>query len=368
MIYMPTKLIDIKDKLFENIFDHAPNGIAIVSLDFRWVKINQSLVDLLGYSEDEFYAMTFPDITHKDDVHADMEKIGELLKGDVDSYQIEKRYFHKTGTLIWVLLSVSLEFDEHGLPLYFISQIVDITKRKEMLSQINMIGEIAKVQNDKLMNFAHIATHDFRSHLGNLVMITGFMEEELEGIQNDSNFKMLKESLSQLDNTISHLNEVRKAEFSAGENLKTLRLRTFVERAIYNINAIARHEKCEIINVVDDTLEVLGVEVYLDSVILNLLTNAIKYSSKARQSYVQVRTIVKDGYVVLEVNDNGLGIDLDKYKYEMFQFRKTFHQREDSRGIGLFITKNHVERMGGKIEVESQVDIGSTFRVFLKKA
>lgn len=365
---MPTYLANIKDKLFENIFDNAPSGIAIVGLDFRWVKVNRSLLDLLGYSEEELYAMTFPEITHKDDLDVTMEQKKQLLAGKIDTYQIKKRYFHKTGRIIWVLSSVSLAHNDDGTPLYYISQAVDITKHQEMLGQMNAITDIAKHQNEKLKDFAHIATHDIRTHLGNLNVITGFMEDELQGAKDDDNFKMLKEALTQLENTISNLNEVRKEEFSAQKNLKSLSLSDFVANSIYNVSAIAQHEKCEIINEVEENLDVLAVPVYLDSVILNLLTNAIKYSSKERRSFVRLSTIVSGDFVVLEVKDNGLGIDLNAHKQDLFQFKKTFHEREDANGIGLFITKNHMESMGGRIQVISKVDVGSTFRLFLKPA
>lgn len=365
---MPIHLPLVKQELFENIFNNAPNGIAIVGLDFSWVKVNQSLMNLLGFSEEEFYAMTFPDITHKDDLDADMEQLGQLLRGEIESYQIEKRYFHKKGGIIWVLLSVSLQPQEDGMPLYFISQIVDITKRKEMLWEMNAITDIVRTQNERLTDFAHIATHDIRSHLGNLSFITGFMEEEIKGIEKDGNFKMLKEALIQLETTLAHLNEVRKEEFSAQGHLKALNLNAFIVSVIYNINAIAKYEHCEIINEIDPNIQVLAVPVYLESVVLNLLTNAIRYSSNKRDSYIQLRTVIYDGYVILEVIDNGLGIDLEKHGYKLFQLEQTFHQHKDSRGVGLFITKNHIEHMGGKIEVESRVDEGSTFRVFLQEA
>lgn len=361
---MARHLEKVKDKLFENIFDHAANGIAIVALDFRWVKVNRSLVDMLGYSEEEFYTMTFNDITHKDDLHTDMDHLGRLLRGEIEDYQVEKRYFHKKGKIIWVLVSVSLQMDEFGDPRYFITQVLEITNRKELLLEMKDITEIMRGQNEKLLNFAHIATHDIRSHVGNLGMITGFMEEEIENIGEDPNFKMLKDSLAQLESTIVRLNEVRKNEFHP-KDLKVISLRNFVESVIYNINAIARHEHCEVINEIDPDIKVRAVAIYLESVILNLLTNAIKYSSDERQSYVKLHAYPQDKFVVLEVSDNGLGIDLKKYGSRLFQLEQTFHNHDDSRGVGLFITRNHIENMGGKIEVESEEEVGSTFRVFL---
>ncbi len=365
---MPTYLVNIKDKLFENIFDHAPNGIAIVGLDFKWGMVNRSLLDLLGYSQEELYTMTFPDITHKDDLPLAMEQKAQLLEGSIDSYQMKKRYFHKTGRIIWVLSSVSLAFHEDNTPLYFISQAVDITKHQEMLWQMNSLTDIARNQNERLRDFAHIATHDIRSHLGNLKVIAGFMEEELKEIKKDDNFIMLKEALSQLESTICNLNEVRKEDFSTQDSLKPLNLNDFVTNNLYNISALARHEKCKIVNAVDDELEILAIPVYLDSVILNLLTNAIKYRCKDRKSHVELRTVVNDDFVILQVTDNGLGIDLDAHRHDVFQFKKTFHQHEDAQGIGLFITKNHMESMGGKIEIQSQVDAGSTFSLHFRRA
>lgn len=364
---MPTHLLKIKDKLFENIFENAPNGLAIVGLDYRWVKVNQSLIQLLGYSETEFYAMRFPDMTHKDDLDNDVQQLENLLNGRISSYQIEKRYFHKTGSVIWTLLSVSMERHQDGSPLYYISQVVDITKQKALLWEMNTLSEIAKNQNEKLLNFAHIATHDIRSHIGNLGMITDFMEEEIEGIRQDENFRMLRESLSQLESTISNLNEVRRDDFCLHGNLKSKNLSAFVENAIYNTIAIARNEDCRIINEVDDEVYVMGVAVYLDSIILNFLTNAIKYRSRERKSFVRLRTEIQDNFVVLEIEDNGLGINLNIHQNDLFQFRKTFHKLPDSKGVGLFITKNHIDSMGGHIEVESEVSVGSRFRIYFMK-
>lgn len=365
---MPTHLVHIKDKLFENIFENAPTGIAILGLDYRWVKVNRSFLDLFGYSEQELYAMTLPEMTHKEDLNSTMEQKQQLMAGTIESYQVRKRYFHRSGRIIWVLSAVSLAFHEDGSPIYYIVQVVDITEHQEIIWQMKSLSEIAKNQNKQLRDFAHIATHDIRSHIGNLGMITDFMEEEIDGIKNDENFKMLKESLSQLEVTISNLNEVRRDDFSLHGNLKTKNLRSFVERAVYNMNAIAENEECEVINEVDAGVNVMGIAIYLDSIILNFLTNAIKYRSQTRESFVRFRTFLEEDYVVLEIQDNGLGIDLDLHGEDLFQFRKTFHQTPDSRGVGLFITKNHVESMGGRIDVESKVDVGSTFKVYFQKA
>ncbi|MCC5940290.1 MAG: HAMP domain-containing histidine kinase, partial [Balneolaceae bacterium] len=108
-----------------------------------------------------------------------------------------------------------------------------------------------------------------------------------------------------------------------------------------------------------------GVESYLESILMNVLTNGIKYCSDERESHVIFYIEKEQNYLVLCVKDNGLGIDLEKNRDKIFGMYKTFHEHPDSRGIGLFITKNQIEAMGGKIDVESEVGKGSIFKIYL---
>jgi PAS domain S-box-containing protein len=120
-----------KGVLFQNAFDHAAIGMALVAPDGRWLKVNQSVLRLTGYSEEELLRLRFQDITHPDDLDLDLENVKKLLTGEMAEYHMEKRYYHKSGAIVWVLLSVSLVKDENGVPRFFISQIQDITARKE---------------------------------------------------------------------------------------------------------------------------------------------------------------------------------------------------------------------------------------------
>ncbi|MEO8157004.1 MAG: PAS domain S-box protein [Betaproteobacteria bacterium] len=115
---------------FRNTFDFAAIGMAIVSLDGKWLQVNKALCGLLGYTDAQLKAMTFQDITHPGDLEADLEQVQRILRGDIRDYQMEKRYFRKDGREVSTLLSVSLVRDPDGKPLQFISQIQDITARK----------------------------------------------------------------------------------------------------------------------------------------------------------------------------------------------------------------------------------------------
>lgn len=129
------------EERFRAAFETAAIGMALVGLDGHWLKINQSLTRIIGYEEQELRGMTFQDITHPDDLEADLTLKRQLLAGEIDHIRMEKRYFHKDGHVVWALLSASLARDAQGKPLHFVSQIVDITERKEEASRTRYMAE-----------------------------------------------------------------------------------------------------------------------------------------------------------------------------------------------------------------------------------
>ncbi|MDQ3288320.1 MAG: EAL domain-containing protein [Pseudomonadota bacterium] len=118
------------EKRFSGAFEHAPNGVALVAPDGRWLKVNRALCDFLGYTEAELLTRTFQAITHRDDLDRDLGKLRSTIAGDTDGYRMETRYLHKGGRVVHALLSVSLVRDDKRQPRYFISHVQDISKRK----------------------------------------------------------------------------------------------------------------------------------------------------------------------------------------------------------------------------------------------
>lgn len=123
------------EKRFRGAFETAAIGMALVSMDGHWLKVNQALSDMLGYSASELQNMTFQDITHPSDIEADLGHVRDLVAGAITYYHMEKRYFHKNRHVVWVLLSVSLVRDGLGSPIHFVAQVEDITDRKRSEEQ-----------------------------------------------------------------------------------------------------------------------------------------------------------------------------------------------------------------------------------------
>jgi len=154
--------LEESEERFAGAFEHAPIGVALLSPEGKWLKVNQALCALVGYSEAELLTLTFQDITHPDDLEADLGHVRQILAGEIFTYQMEKRYFHRLGHVVTVLLSVSLVRDEQGLPLYFISQIQDISERKRTENALRESDEKFHQLADNITDAFWIRSADMR--------------------------------------------------------------------------------------------------------------------------------------------------------------------------------------------------------------
>ncbi len=179
-----TELKIVQDKLrksqesLQAAFDSSHIGMALVGLDGKWIRVNPSLCHSIGYTEKELMEMTFQQISHFEDLDKDLALLNELIQGERESYQIEKRYCHKNGQIVHTVLSVTGVRKRNGELSHFISQIMDISPRINAEKRLTRLVEVTSQQNDSLLNFAHIVSHNLRSHSSNLSMLSGFLSTE----------------------------------------------------------------------------------------------------------------------------------------------------------------------------------------------
>ena len=139
-IAAPRERLREAEERFEKAFDHAPIGMALVSPDGAFMRVNQSLCEIVGYDAETLVNKTFQEITHPEDLNADLEFVRQVLAGERRTYQMEKRYFHADGRVVWVMLSVSLVRGADGEPIHFISQLEDITDRKKLEERLRYLA------------------------------------------------------------------------------------------------------------------------------------------------------------------------------------------------------------------------------------
>ncbi|HEX8507229.1 MAG TPA: ATP-binding protein [Hymenobacter sp.] len=243
----------------------------------------------------------------------------------------------------------------------------DVTLLVDNLERTKRLLALTNQQNARLQNFAYIISHNIRSHSANLTALVSFLEAATDETQAAMFLQMLKTSTNKLAETIVNLNEIVITN-STGPQPRELRgLRQEVDRTLDALNVLIHQNQVAVSVDIPAEATVNVVPAYLDSILLNLISNAIKYRSASAPPRLALGCYREDGYTVLTLQDNGLGIDMARNHGKVFGMYKTFHGNEDARGLGLFITKNQVEAMNGKIEVDSQVGVGSTFKVYFSE-
>lgn len=305
-------------------------------------------------------------------IHPDDRKRREAdkkkgLKKNHVAYESIYRVRHEDGRYRWLMSrGRAVDFDANGKAIRSVGIHKDITEMKEKEIELANTINIISSQNNRLSNFAHIVSHNLRSHASNLKMLIDLFKTAEE----EEKAEMLKhlEAISNgLSVTISHLKELVEIQFEIKTTKEKLNLRSYLKN-ILNIlhNEITKHGVTIEVNIpLDVTVDYNPA--YLESILLNFTTNAIKYSSPDRKPMLMFDFNIVEGKKVLAISDNGLGIDLKEHKNSLFGMYKTFHKHQNSRGIGLFITKNQIEAMGGRIEVMSEVNKGTTFKIFFNE-
>lgn len=239
----------------------------------------------------------------------------------------------------------------------------DINENKTNEINLQNSLDIIATQNSRLFNFAHIVSHHLRSHSSNLSLIVELLkeartkEDKLELLPN------VVDISENLDSAISYLNEIVNRESLLQKNKRLTKFEDALSGVMASTSSLINRENAKIIAEFNALKEISYIPEYLESILLNLVTNAIKYKHPGRKPVIYIQTYIEQDREFLEVSDNGLGIDLDQYKDKIFGMYNTFHSNPEAKGIGLFITKNQVETLGGTISVNSTIDVGTTFKI-----
>jgi len=244
--------------------------------------------------------------------------------------------------------------------------LLAVRSSRKSRKHIQRLFQTTRRQNTKLSSFTYIVSHDLRSHATNMTSLLKILVKDRPELLDETAYAMLERSASNMARTIDDLHELLSAEdlHKAG-NLQSIALIDVVTRVADNLQLTAKENNVQLRIDVPAQLSLHTIAPYIESVVHNLLSNGIKYSAHDRDAYVDLRAETHDGNAVITVSDNGLGIDLVDKARTLFQPYRTFHRHRDARGLGLFITRNQVEALGGNISVESTPGEGSTFTVIL---
>jgi signal transduction histidine kinase len=239
----------------------------------------------------------------------------------------------------------------------------EVDLRTQQLKQANQ--ELID-QNNQLEQFAFISAHNLRAPLARILGLAHIMELSDVQQEKESVMQRLVTSTKDLDNVIRDLNTILDIKKHTS-NFIEVDLQASLERVNKSLEREYEETNARLNSDFNAAQKVYAVGPYVDSILYNLISNSIKYRHPEREPKIIIRTQLEHEYVKLTIADNGLGIDLLKHRKSMFNLYKRFHLHMEGRGLGLYLIKTQMVALGGKIDVESEPEIGTTFSVYFKK-
>lgn len=355
------KIQNETEQNLQQIFEFYPVPILLVDNETNRIHLaNKKLSELMEYSIEELIGKEtvefYENIDDRNDIINEYQQEGRINNREV-------RFIKKSGEALDVLLSSEL-ISLNGR-LFKLSGFIDISRRKKVEYSLNRSLQLVSDQNTRLLNFSYIVSHNLRSHAGNIKSIVRFLglsktEEEKKLLMD--NLRIVSENF---ENTMLHLNEIVQINSNVNIYLEDLNLFDYASKATEMLEELIATKAAIILNRIPDNFIIKYNPAYLESILYNFLSNALKYSSPERIPEIHLDAFWEQERPVLVCKDNGLGIDLEKNGDKLFGMYKTFHSNKDAKGIGLFMTKNQVEAMHGKIEVESKINKGTQFKIYL---
>jgi PAS domain S-box-containing protein len=345
---------DFKYDLF---FALSPDLLCIAGYDGYFKKINPSVSKLLGYTMEELYAKPINDFVYHDD-KATTAKVRDALTKSKPLYNFENRYVTKDGEIVW-LSWTSLPVDKDQL-IFAIAK--NITHKKRLEEERNqMLTQLAEV-NDDLNRLNYTTSHDLRSPVNNLLAIFSLIDTSK--INDGETLELIEISKSAAENLkqmLNHYVDVLSVKNTMLVTIEEVDLLECLNKVMKSIGSLIQTSKAAIHADFSNLNKVKFNTSYMESILLNLITNSIKYAHPDHSPIISMYAERVNGVSQLIVTDNGIGFDMEKVKHRIFGLHQKFHTHEDSKGIGLYLIHNHITRLGGQISIESNKNTGTKF-------
>lgn len=341
----------------EHFFELSADLFCIAGYDGFFRKINSSVSKVLGYTEAELMAVPISSFIHPDDRGITARYREELLNGE-PLLHFENRYVTKTGDIVW-LSWTSMPVPEEEL-VYAIAK--NIThKKSEEADRNKLITELGNLNAD-LKQLSYTTSHDLRSPVNNLLSVFNLLNKHhIEDEEVHHFLAVLKSGTETLKETLNEYVDL----LSQNKHLKIEKEQVYFndvcETVTRSIQTLIADSKADIQTDFNSLPAIHFNRSYLESIFLNLISNAIKYAFPGRPPVIELHSWTENGELLLSVTDNGRGFDMEKVRDRIFGMHQRFHEHNDSKGIGLYLVHHHVTIMGGRITVNSEPDKGTSF-------
>ena len=359
-------------KLLETVITQSKDSILITEANStshripKIVYVNPAFSEMSGYQSNEIIGKS-PNIFKGPKSDSDeLKKLLRAIKNEEECL-IETISYTKQKEEYWVRFSMIPIFNNEGIISHWISIQTDITDEKKLETEKeHLIRELTQ-NNKDLKQFSYITSHNLRAPLSNLIGLLNLIEDiPVDNPELQEIIAGFTKSTHLLNETINDLVKVIIIKDNPSMQKEEVSLKEVFENVFSQLSfQIELHKP--IIKLKFDRVPLLNTnKAYIESILLNLLTNSIKYKSENRKLKISIMAEQIDHQAILTFKDNGIGIDLERNRDKVFGLYQRFHNYPDSKGLGLYLVKSQVETMGGTISIDSEVNKGTTFTITFK--
>ncbi len=343
------------------------NGVIIMDAERKIEWVNDGFCRITGYDREEVLGQIPSDLLQGPGTDP---KVAQRIVSKYNSrkpFSEEVLNYRKSGEILWFYIDVTPIFDQEGNLKNFIAIQTDVTEKKEAEGKLLKLADDLYKHNLDLQQFTYIISHNLRAPVANalgLIQLVNKLPKESANFDVAKN--KLQASIQQLDTVVKDINKILSLRESGRVTQReTVCLARVCQEVLgqFEDEFLKANVAVHVAIAPDHCL--LSIKAYLHSILYNLLSNSLKYKAEDRQLEIWVQTERdKRGYV-LTVRDSGSGMDMQLVQKQLFQLYKRFHPNTFGKGIGLFMVKTQVQALGGKIDVESTLNQGTTFKIYL---
>ena len=358
---------DIKKEndYYKSIIENNSFYIIKTDLEGRYTYLNPFFCQMLSLNAEDWIGKDSLGIIIPEDHRACIDTVMACFAKPSESHWVVLRKPVPKGFIYTQWEFKMLRDDEGNL-----SEILcighDITSLVLRQEELETLVGITAEQNKRLMNFTYIVSHNIRSHVANIIGVIQLNDVNVE-MDDKTALKYINVSTTSLNETIQNLNSIISIQSNTNLPVTAVNIFSEISRIAESISILVTNEGTTI-NYLFDKQEQLKTNLsYFESIILNLITNSLKYKTPGLDLIIDIDVYAEGGYKVMTFKDNGIGIDLAKHGSRIFGMFNTFNGNRDAKGMGLFIIKTQVEAMRGKIELTSELGKGTTFIIYFNE-